>query len=297
MDSRDLLFSVIIPVYNRENYIAQAIESVLAQTYQNFELIVCDDGSTDRTVCEIEKFSHELKLVHSNRRGPGGARNAAAAVAKGAYLSFLDSDDMWAPQTLEIVKRVVVETNVVMVWLTSRKSASFTMWKEHNPFWHVGANPFEMRGELSGAGGWAAISSVLFREVGGFLERMPLGEDNELLYRLWNSGPVAHITSPELLWYRTHENQSAPTKTGAQLRKCGSVIFERWRKGFYGGVAAPDHVNRCILTNTYWQLGALAGATARERFEYLHCCIKAVNFRAVSGLALPRHILRAIFKR
>lgn len=291
------LFSVIIPVYNRELYIAQAIDSVLAQTCRNFELLICDDGSTDQTVSIVEKYGDRLRLVKSNRRGPGGARNAAAAVAKGTYLSFLDSDDAWAPKTLESVERVLAETNALMVWLTSHKSTVFPQWEEQDLRWHVGENPFKMGGELSGAGGWAAISNTLFRESGGFLEELPLGEDNELLYRLWNSGPVAHITSPTLLWYRTHMHQSAPTSSGKRLRKCGSIVFQRWANGTYGGTSAPDYVSRCVLANAYWKLGALSGATVRERLEYLECCSKAIRFGAISWWTFPVHVLRACLKR
>jgi len=93
--------SVIMPVYNRERYVCQAIESVLQQTYKDFELIVIDDGSTDRSADLIASFSdsrlHYLRQRHS---GISAAMNHGLQVASGQYIARLDSDDIWLPQML-----------------------------------------------------------------------------------------------------------------------------------------------------------------------------------------------------
>ncbi|MEH2009604.1 glycosyltransferase family 2 protein [Nostoc sp.] len=92
------LISVIIPVYNRDRYIAEAIESVLAQTYPAIELIVVDDGSSDRSA-EIAKRYPIIYHYQSNRR-IGSARNAGIALSNGEFLAFLDSDDIWVADKL-----------------------------------------------------------------------------------------------------------------------------------------------------------------------------------------------------
>ncbi|MEB3175639.1 MAG: glycosyltransferase family 2 protein [Cyanobacteriota bacterium] len=95
------LVSVIIPVYNVEAYIAQTIESVLAQTYQNFEIIIVNDDSPDRSAEICQQFSDpRIKIVHQPNRGLAGARNTGIRCAQGDYLAFLDSDDLWAPDKL-----------------------------------------------------------------------------------------------------------------------------------------------------------------------------------------------------
>ena len=95
------LVSVIVPVYNVENYIAQTIESVLQQTYTNFEILVIDDESPDRSVAIIREFDDpRIKIISQENRGLAGARNTGIRHAQGDYLAFLDSDDLWLPDKL-----------------------------------------------------------------------------------------------------------------------------------------------------------------------------------------------------
>lgn len=100
------LVSVIIPVYNVEAYIASAIESVLAQTYDNFELIIVDDGCSnnlngDRSIEICQQFQDSrIKIISQENRGLAGARNTGIRNAQGDYLAFLDGDDVWMPEKL-----------------------------------------------------------------------------------------------------------------------------------------------------------------------------------------------------
>lgn len=97
------LVSIIIPVYNAEKYIGEAIKSVLAQTYSRFELIIVDDASTDRSVEIIRSFNdYRIHLIqHDKNRGPGAARNTAIEVAQGEWVAILDADDQWLPERIE----------------------------------------------------------------------------------------------------------------------------------------------------------------------------------------------------
>ncbi len=94
------LVSVVIPAYNAEATLGRAIDSVLAQTFDDFELIVVDDGSTDRTLEAARGRSDRVQVVHSPHLGPGEARNRGAAVARGRYLAWQDADDVWYPTKL-----------------------------------------------------------------------------------------------------------------------------------------------------------------------------------------------------
>lgn len=95
------LVSVIVPVYNVENYIAQTIESVLNQTYSHFELLIIDDESPDRSLEICRQFSDpRIKIIGQKNRGLAGARNTGIRHARGEYLAFLDSDDLWLPEKL-----------------------------------------------------------------------------------------------------------------------------------------------------------------------------------------------------
>ncbi len=93
--------SVIIPAYNAAATIASTVESVLAQTLQDFEIICVDDGSTDPTVTIIKQFGDRVRLIEQPNSGPAAGRNNGARNSSGEYLAFLDADDVWAPQFLE----------------------------------------------------------------------------------------------------------------------------------------------------------------------------------------------------
>lgn len=92
--------SVIIPVYNRENLIRRAIDSVLRQSYRDYEIVVVDDGSTDSTPRELDSYGGQIKVIRQANRGPYAARNAGIKSSEGEYIAFLDSDDEWFPERL-----------------------------------------------------------------------------------------------------------------------------------------------------------------------------------------------------
>ena len=98
--------SIIMPVYNCENYIKSAIISIKEQTFQNWMLIIIDDGSTDNTLKyikeEIEDIKHKVKLIElATNTGVANARNIGIEQAKGKYIAFLDADDFWKKEKLE----------------------------------------------------------------------------------------------------------------------------------------------------------------------------------------------------
>ena len=119
LDYTDGLVSVVMPAYNCEKYVGESIESVLAQDYQNWELIVVNDGSSDKTASIIESYAlrdRRIILLHTiGREGASKARNIGLDVAKGKYIAFLDSDDIWLPGKLN-----------KQIQFMRMKSASFT---------------------------------------------------------------------------------------------------------------------------------------------------------------------------
>ncbi|HBV1475544.1 TPA: glycosyltransferase family 2 protein [Escherichia coli] len=110
------LITVVMPAYNSSLFIEQAILSVLKQTYTKFELIVCDDSSTDNTMDIIERFSQLDPRVRVIKniffKGAAGARNSCLEMAKGEYICFLDSDDYWCENKLEIQLKFMLENNL-----------------------------------------------------------------------------------------------------------------------------------------------------------------------------------------
>jgi glycosyltransferase involved in cell wall biosynthesis len=107
------LISVIIPVYKVEAYLTVCVESVLAQTYEQLEIILVDDGSPDNCPKICDEFAardSRIRVIHKENGGLSSARNAGIDAARGEYLAFLDSDDLWTPVFLERLCRAAQET-------------------------------------------------------------------------------------------------------------------------------------------------------------------------------------------
>jgi glycosyltransferase involved in cell wall biosynthesis len=96
------LVSVVIPAYNSERFVDEAIDSVLRQSHQRIEVIVVDDGSTDGTAARVRAYGDRVRYVHQANAGVGAARNRGLALATGDYIAFLDDDDVWQPEKLEV---------------------------------------------------------------------------------------------------------------------------------------------------------------------------------------------------
>ena len=100
-------FSVIIAAYNSANYIGQTIDSVLSQTFTDYELIVVDDGSTDQTQHILQSYGTRIKTMYQMNQGPRVAYNTGVSSANGEYIAFLDHDDLFLPNALETYYKII----------------------------------------------------------------------------------------------------------------------------------------------------------------------------------------------
>lgn len=124
-------FSIIIPNYNKEEYVRETLESIFNQTYKNFEVIVVDDGSTDKSIEIIKEF--DIKLFHTIRKKAGGARNVGIDNATGDYIIFLDSDDYFTDNTvLERLNNLINGEDMIFLNYTKDKFGEITIIKEEN---------------------------------------------------------------------------------------------------------------------------------------------------------------------
>ena len=98
-------FSVVVPLYNKADYISDCLKSALNQSFKDFEIVIVNDGSTDTSVSIVERFaSDKIKLIHQKNSGASKARNNGVSFANGTYIAFLDADDIWKPNHLEALK-------------------------------------------------------------------------------------------------------------------------------------------------------------------------------------------------
>lgn len=115
-DRNDILISVVIPAYNTEKYISRAIESILRQSRPADEIIVVDDGSTDKTAEIVRGYGEKVKYFHQENAGPGSARNKGIEEASFEWITFLDSDDEWLSDNLKLLTDVI-SSNEKLVWV------------------------------------------------------------------------------------------------------------------------------------------------------------------------------------
>ncbi|HYA35702.1 MAG TPA: glycosyltransferase, partial [Candidatus Binataceae bacterium] len=179
-------FSIVIPVYNRMLGLREAVESALAQTYRNFELIIADDGSDSPDVqefldlCRRDSRISVLRLPH---RGPGAALNAAARGARGEYLCRLDSDDMLSNDALETLRGYIAREPDVSYFYSSRlviDEAGEVMESHHR------SRPFDLQAlaERFICNHLICIRRRDFLAVNGFREEIRFGEDYDLALRM-----------------------------------------------------------------------------------------------------------------
>jgi glycosyltransferase involved in cell wall biosynthesis len=159
----DVFFSVIIPTYNRADKLRLSLESLVAQTYKNFEAIVCDDGSTDNTKEIIEEFRNQLDLKYlwsENWGGPAKPRNNGIEVSRGEWICFLDSDDWWYPEKLETCL-VYLENNDLIYHDLDIRSETETDPKRKIGSWQLRGN---ILSDLLISGNAINNSSVIVRK-------------------------------------------------------------------------------------------------------------------------------------
>jgi glycosyltransferase involved in cell wall biosynthesis len=226
--------SVVVPVYNTERYIADTINSILRQTFTDFELIVIDDGSKDRSpeiLRELAAKDARIRLTVRENRGIVRTRNELLEQCRGKYMAVNDSDDLSMPDRLE--KQVAyLESHPECVLLGSRVMLM-------DPF----GSPVAVSGQkleheeieqelLGNGGGWALVQSAIMarvdvaRRIGGYRgEEHNLAEDHDLFVRLAEAGKVANLPEP-LVWYRRHH--TSLTHTLYQSKKQKHVQVKQW---------------------------------------------------------------------
>jgi glycosyltransferase involved in cell wall biosynthesis len=183
------IVSVIMPCWNRERFVADAIRSVLAQTFADFELIVVDDGSTDGSREVVASFSDaRLHCLHREHRGISAAMNAGLAAARGRYLARLDSDDAWLPDLLE-TQVAVLDARPEIGLVYSRAECTDTDWKPLGMTWGYPLRfPNETLRSMVYNDCTCNITVVCRREcfdrAGNFDERLETSEDLDMWLRV-----------------------------------------------------------------------------------------------------------------
>src|SRR5258708_11720264 len=205
------LVSVLMTSYNRETYIADAIDSVLASTYTNFELIICDDGSTDNTVAiagsYAEKDNRIRIYINEKNLGDYPNRNQAASHARGKYLKYQDSDDIIYPHGLQVMVEAMERFPEVSYAFCANEVQDFSKPYPiiYNSSEAYRAHFFEPLGLFYSGPVGTIIRRSVFEQAGRFSKKRYIG-DTEMWMKLALTTPVLKL-QPSLTWWRLHEGQ------------------------------------------------------------------------------------------
>ncbi len=203
-----MLISAIIPTYNRAATIGDAVESVLAQTYSELEVIVVDDGSSDSTDAVLAKFGDSIRIVKQANAGPSAARNHGVQISRGEIMSFLDSDDTWKPEKIsEQASLMAAAGNDMCCCVCNSDIIGLSGEPAGNSFSLAGLNVGIERGEWLNPGEVlatrfllfnqvVAIRRVAFDQVNGFNQSLRILEDYELAMKLSAVGRWGIISKP-----------------------------------------------------------------------------------------------------
>ena len=223
--------SVIIPVFERADYLHQAVQSALGQSYPDIEIIVVDDGSSEREVSRYHLPGHIRFLRRTLNGGPSAARNAGLAVARGEFIAFLDSDDAWMPQKLS--RQVALLRDHPRAGLTFCHVAAMD---ERGRSIGQRTRPRVLRGHtfrhclrsyLIKSPSTVLLRRELLEEHGGFNEGFRHCEDRDLWLRL----ALKHefLADPEeLVFYRTHPGQLTDGRNGVAAAHAEVELFRQW---------------------------------------------------------------------
>ena len=291
------LVTIVIPCFNRVQYLRDAVESVMSQTFRDWELILADDGSGPETTCylkEQEQCSQVrvLRLQHSGN--PSRVRNAALGTARGVYVAFLDSDDVWLPTKLE--QQLAVQHSC-----PARRWSYVAMDRIHEDGSLMLGQPqrptpegmiFEPLLRLAANVSMSSVMAerALLQRIGGFDEALPFFEDRDLLMRLSLASDVSVVTEA-LVRMRSHAQHYSADRVGMRLgraRLLEKMQAEAQRRGLAVVLRREQRRNDADLARAFAAVGrrgaalVLLGRTVKgawqESFWWKACLTVAKSF-------------------
>ncbi|MCD8061056.1 MAG: glycosyltransferase [Akkermansiaceae bacterium] len=314
-------FSVIIPAHNVEGYIQQTIESVASQTWDDYEIIAVDDGSTDRTAALLDKMaeSHpKLRVLHQKNGGVSRARNAGIRTAQGLYIAFLDGDDVWRKDHLQLAHQFFTQSPDIP-WYSS-SHITFSSLEDIPP------SPPSAPEESSKIvnyykTGWRTIwSSSTIVQTSFALEweelfppGIAIGEDIVAWNRLASRNPLVGINFQHTAFYRTREGSSMqlPVDVNTKVKQDAAIFSNimaamplqekhiRESRRYYQSLSLDFWCNRIICSNTrqwfpcIWKRRSVTGLLPSIWVSLFVAC----NCLTVLFFAAPLLILQTVKHR
>lgn len=234
----DRRISVVIPAYNASQYIAMAIDSVLDQTHRVDEIIVVDDGSTDKTQEVVARYEDKgVRYVRQPNQGSACARNTGIALASGKYIAFLDADDFWLPNKInQQVKTFEEKTDLALV------SGDQIFWDQDRSFekvrefsrrqWDTDSKKQIIFENIVGNPSMVMVKRSVLQQAGLFDPQIRFGDDWDMWIRVSEIGKIGFVQEPVAV-YRWHKNSISQN----QQKACLASYRKICRRGIHRSIA------------------------------------------------------------
>jgi glycosyltransferase involved in cell wall biosynthesis len=210
--------SVIVPVYNGAEFLAEAIASIRTQNYSPLEIIIVDDGSTDGTASLIQSLGNDMRIFHQANSGPSAARNRGLAEATGELISFLDADDIWASD--KIKSQIAYLGAHPQVEIVQGLSQPFRVIRKNGDLHHEYLSPVWLCKLDS-----ALFYRRVFDRVGLIDRQRRMGEDLDWFCRARESGLQIAVMNEVSIYYRRHEHNV--TSTINQITQANLAVLRK----------------------------------------------------------------------
>lgn len=291
--------SVVIPLWNKESHVGNTIRSVIGQTYKEFEVIVVNDGATDRSPEIVRSFRDpRIRLIDQENAGTAAARNRGIAEARGELIAFIDSDDEWMPAFIETVTGLQRKYPEAGAFATSYVLKMQAGHFERPKLCHVPASPWEgllPNYFLSALSRNPAImpSSIMIRKdvlekIGGFSPGVYL-EDIDTWAKIAFEYPIAWSSRVGMIFHRDVSNSQMNTATISR----DLAVIETLRKGLLNHSNLPEKdINNLI--GHYYKFSAMLYERGGDRRNAIRCINKSIYYSR-GPLLLKPLILRCLF--
>lgn len=213
------MFSIVIPVYNKEKYISRTLKSILNQTFFNFEIIIVDDGSTDNSIKILKNFDDKrIKVVSQENKGVSSARNLGVEHSKNNYIAFIDADDIWEPEFLENINNLILSFPNAGAYYTNYKvgkeKVEAKKVKQNIEYKNCLIDDY-FQFSLDYKAMWTScvvIKKNIFIQLGGFCTEYKRGEDLYLWTQIALKYQIAYTNYVGAFYYRDVPNSLSRMK-------------------------------------------------------------------------------------
>ena len=294
-----IYFSIVIPLYNKSNYIEKTLRSVLNQTFTNYEIIIINDGSTDESESKVNGFNDDrIQLYNQKNQGAAMARNLGIEKAKHDYIAFLDADDLWMENHLEILKNLIQDFPNSGIF-ASRYQLIFNEGKVSIPqlkgisadFYGIVPDYFDATlNHAVATSSSIAVPKSIFKNVGNFDSNISSGQDIDMWIRIALKYPVAignEITASYL-----HYIKNSLSKTPVLDKKIKD--FNDYKLEEENNPTLKKYLDSYRVE--YAIQYKIAGANKKSKELYMETLKENISFKTKVIYHLPQSLLIVLLK-